>query len=71
MGKTRWRLHSGRQLKLGEYDGMVREYIHALRLAARIVNRTIIVAAATGILLCLSVAENVPIQYFCRPVGSG
>ena len=41
----------GRPLKLGNYDGMVKEYIHALRLAGGIVNRSIVVvAAATGIL---------------------
>ena len=40
----------GRPLKLGEYDGMVKDYIHALRLAGGIVNRSIVVAAATGII---------------------
>ena len=29
----------GRPLKLGNYDGMVKEYIHALRLAGGIINR--------------------------------
>ena len=40
---------AARSLKLGEYDGMVKEYIHALRRAGGIVNRSIVVAAATGI----------------------
>ena len=40
----------GHPLKLGEYDGMVKENIHALRRAGGIVNRSIVVAAATGIL---------------------
>lgn len=37
-------------LKLGEFDGKVKEYIHALRLAGGIVNRSMVVVAATGIL---------------------
>ena len=40
----------GLPLKLGEYDCMVKDYVHALRLAGGIVNRSIVVAAATGII---------------------
>ena len=39
----------GCPLKLGDYDDMVKEYIHALCLSGGIVNRSL-VAAATGIL---------------------
>ena len=40
----------GRPLKLGDYDSKVKDYIHALRLVCGIVNRSIVVAAATGII---------------------
>ena len=40
----------GCPLKLWNYDGMVKEYIHALRCTGGIVNRSIVVVAATGIL---------------------
>ena len=40
----------GRPLKVGNYYGMVEEYIHALRLVGGIVNTSIVVAATTSIL---------------------
>ncbi len=40
----------GRPLKLGEYDDIVKEYVHHLRLAGGIINRSIVIAAARGIL---------------------
>ncbi len=36
-------------MKLGEYDDIVKEYVHHLRLAGGIINRSIVIAAARGI----------------------
>ncbi len=47
----------GRPLKLGEYDDIVKEYVHHLRLADGIINRSIVIAAARGILSHLAPAR--------------
>ena len=43
-------------MELGQYDATVKGYIHSLRLAGGIVNRSIVVAAAKG-MVC-HVASN-------------
>ncbi len=51
--------HSSRgiPLKLGEYDDIVKEYVHHLRLAGGIINCFIVIAAARGILSQLAPAR--------------
>ena len=43
------RCKAGRPLKLGKYDDDVKKYVTSLRLAGGIVNRSIVIAAAKGI----------------------
>ncbi len=47
----------GRPLKPGEYDDIVKLYVHHLRLAGGIINRSIVIAAARGILSHLAPAR--------------
>lgn len=47
----------GRPLKLGEYDGFVKQDIHKLQLAGGIVNCSVVVAATKGIVEHLNPAS--------------